>query len=172
MSTSKWSAKQFLAKIFQKEDSESLSTKSESASSSKQEATTKSDCDSKATTPPSILGNSLSSIFAGHQKDGLVEVAPEKMDRMVKSLLKSPVKEGELRYITNRRKIEAETNIHMLRDGVESNWSMQSPTSHPCGPYGWVTDILLSGFTGIRHKGEIYVYRSSTKNGDVPWKWC
>lgn len=94
------------------------------------------------------------------------------MTELVKKVLKEIPPTGELRYIVNRPRIEAETNIHMLRDGVESSWSVHSPCSHPCGPYGWVTDMLLSGFAGHRHNGEIYIHRVSTENGDTPWKWC
>lgn len=94
------------------------------------------------------------------------------MRKLVKESLNNPVKPGELRYLTARKQFEAEKNIHMLRDGVESQWGFHSPCSHPCGPYGWITDILLSGYGAIRRNGEIYIYKVSTEHGDVPWKWC
>ena len=81
------------------------------------------------------------------------------------------LKPGEARCFTNRTHLDAERDIRMVRDGVESRWPLDSPCAHHLGPYGWVTDILLSGFAAHRQDGEICIYRAATEYGDTQWKW-
>jgi len=86
-------------------------------------------------------------------------------------LLTDELKPGRAACFTNRTLFSAETNLHMVRDGVESCWPVDSPCVHQLGPYGWITDVLLSGFAARRHNGEIYIYRSASELGDTPWNW-
>ena len=81
------------------------------------------------------------------------------------------LKPGEARCFTNRTLCDAERNIRMVRDGVESHWPLDSPCAHTLGPYGWVTDILLSGFSAHRQNGDIYIYKAAAEYGETEWKW-
>lgn len=90
------------------------------------------------------------------------------------STLRKLLKEStpEARVFTNVTLLKAEKNIRMVKDGTESEWSMQGECSHPAGSYGWLADVLLSGFTAMRtDEGDIVVARQSQVVGDVKWTW-
>lgn len=81
------------------------------------------------------------------------------------------LKPGEARCFTNRAKFKDEGDVHLFHNGVMSRWPLDSPCSHHLGPYGWVTDTLLSGYSAYRHEGEIHIYRVCQEPGDTDWKW-
>jgi len=89
----------------------------------------------------------------------------------VRKILSEPLKAGEVRLIRNDTLFDLERDIVMSRDGILSSWSMSNPCSHPLGPYGWITDTLLSGFSAVRSGQDILLYKTSTENGDTEWHW-
>lgn len=91
-------------------------------------------------------------------------------ENTLRKLLKD--KTTDARIFTNMTLLKQERNIRLLRDGTESEWSMLSECNHPAGSYGWLTDVLLTGFTAVRtDKGDILVSRQSAVAGDVNWIW-
>ena len=86
-------------------------------------------------------------------------------------LLTEELEPGKARCFTNLDAFRAEKDLHLFRDGVESTWPLDSPCSHDLGPYGWISDMILSGYGCRRHKGEIYLYRECNEPGDTEWKW-
>jgi hypothetical protein len=60
----------------------------------------------------------------------------------------------------------------LYQNGVESSWALNSPCSHQLGPYGWVSDLLLSGYCCRRKEdGTMYVYRAVSEPGENDWNW-
>ena len=82
------------------------------------------------------------------------------------------LKPGEARCFTNTSLLRRELHIRFVQNGVESSWRMDGPCSHNLGPYGWVADVLLSGYCAYRKKdGEMYVYKSAAEAGEINWNW-
>ncbi len=82
------------------------------------------------------------------------------------------LKPGESRCFTNIALQKQESFIRLLQSGVESSWPLNGPCSHALGPYGWVSDVLLSGYAAYRTStGNLYIYKCSAEAGEIDWKW-
>lgn len=82
------------------------------------------------------------------------------------------LRHGEARCFTNSARLLLESNIHLFRDGVVNSWPLRAPCGHQLGAYGWLSDMLLSGYAGHRtSNGEITLYRAIPEPGDADWPW-
>lgn len=79
---------------------------------------------------------------------------------------------GSARCFTNIALQKRESCIRLLQNGVESSWPLNGPCTHNLGPYGWVSDVLLSGYAAYRKSsGDLYVYKCAAEAGEIDWKW-
>jgi hypothetical protein len=82
------------------------------------------------------------------------------------------LKPGEARCFTNLSRLRQELRIRFVQAGVESSWPLQGPCTHNQGPYGWISDVLLSGYHCHRERnGDLYLYKSSSEAGEINWNW-